>query len=90
VGAKAADGLDLGDLFGNAAEWVTTSDGQLVTRGGSFRDAAEAMGPAARAPQVEAWNERDPQLPKSRWWLSDAPFVSFRVVREMGRGEILK
>jgi hypothetical protein len=22
----------------------------------------------------------DPQYPKSRWWLSDAPFVGFRVV----------
>ena len=46
--------------------------GALVTRGGSFRDAAEAHRTGiARAVQDESWNERDPQLPKSRWWLSD-------------------
>jgi formylglycine-generating enzyme required for sulfatase activity len=74
------DALGLHDLFGNAAEWVTTADGQLVTRGGSFRDAD--VGPAARAVPDDSWNERDPQLPKSRWWLSDGPFVGFRLVLE--------
>jgi len=32
--------------------------------------------------QDASWNERDPQIPKSRWWLSDGPFVGFRIVRE--------
>lgn len=85
VGTKSADAFGLFDLFGNAAEWVTADpSGQTapVTRGGSFRDAADALGPGARAIQDETWNERDPQLPKSRWWLSDGPFVGFRVVRE--------
>jgi hypothetical protein len=53
-----------------------------VLRGGSYRDAADAVGPASRAVQDESWNIRDPQLPKSRWWLSDAPFAGFRIVRE--------
>ena len=83
VGTKAADALGLFDLFGNAAEWVTTTDGARVLRGGSFRDSAETVGPAARSVQDDTWNERDPQLPGSRWWLSDAPFAGFRVVREM-------
>jgi len=83
VGAKAADGLGLFDLFGNAAEWVVAPDGKLVTRGGSFRDGPDGIGPNARAVQDEYWNERDPQLPKSRWWLSDGPFVGFRLVREI-------
>jgi len=83
VGGKAADALGLFDLFGNAAEWVTTADGTLALRGGSFRDSAEHVGPAARSVQDDSWNERDPQLPRSRWWLSDAPFAGFRVVREM-------
>jgi formylglycine-generating enzyme required for sulfatase activity len=81
--SRAADALGLYDLFGNAAEWVTTSDGQRVTRGGSFRDAPSAVGPNARAVQNDDWNERDPQIPKSRWWLSDGPFVGFRIVREL-------
>jgi formylglycine-generating enzyme required for sulfatase activity len=76
--AKQADALGLFDLFGNAAEWVAT-DGELVTRGGSFRDPPEKIGPTARAVQDDSWTERDPQLPKSRWWLSDGPFVGFRL-----------
>jgi formylglycine-generating enzyme required for sulfatase activity len=82
VGAKTPDALGLVDLFGNAAEWVTTGDGALVTRGGSFRDAPDRVGPAARAVQDDMWTLRDPQFPKSRWWLSDGPFVGFRLVRE--------
>jgi formylglycine-generating enzyme required for sulfatase activity len=83
AGSKAADAFGLFDLFGNAAEWVTTADGMRVLRGGSFRDAVDAIGPAARSVQDDSWNERDPQLPGSRWWLSDAPFAGFRIVREM-------
>ncbi|HSC27281.1 MAG TPA: SUMF1/EgtB/PvdO family nonheme iron enzyme [Vicinamibacterales bacterium] len=86
VGTRAADALGLFDLFGNAAEWIATSDGAPVVRGGSFGDPAAAVGPEARAAQGESWNERDPQLPKSRWWLSDAPFVGFRVVSSGGSG----
>jgi formylglycine-generating enzyme required for sulfatase activity len=80
VASKAADRLGLFDLFGNVAEWVTPAHGSLVTRGGSFRDQAASVGVASRSVQDETWNERDPQLPKSRWWLSDGPFVGFRVV----------
>ena len=82
VATKAGDAIGLRDFFGNAAEWVTTADGALVLRGGSYRDAAEAVGPASLAVQDDSWNVRDPQLPKSRWWLSDAPFAGFRVVSE--------
>lgn len=82
VGARRADALGLHDLFGNVAEWVTSDRGPAVARGGSWRDRADAVGPAARAVQDESWSERDPQIPKSPWWLSDAPFVGFRIVRE--------
>jgi formylglycine-generating enzyme required for sulfatase activity len=85
VGTKSADALGLFDLFGNAAEWVAADPSGTtapVARGGSLRDALDTLGPGARAIQDETWNERDPQLPKSRWWLSDGPFVGFRVVAE--------
>ena len=82
VATKKPDALGLFDLFGNAAEWVTTSDGALVTRGGSFRDSVDPTGPPARAVQDSSWNERDPQLPKSTWWLSDGPFVGFRLAAD--------
>ncbi len=83
VGALQPDALGLFDLFGNAAEWVATSDGTRVTRGGSFRDPREQLRAGARAVQDDSWNERDPQLPKSRWWLSDGPIVGFRIARRI-------
>ena len=83
VASLKPDALGLFDLFGNAAEWVVTADGSRVTRGGSFRDPIDRVGPEARAAQNDSWNERDPQLPKSRWWLSDGPFVGFRLARSI-------
>ncbi|MHC4306880.1 MAG: formylglycine-generating enzyme family protein, partial [Planctomycetota bacterium] len=80
VGAKTPDALGLGDVWGNASEWCTGTDGEPVTLGGSYRDTAEAVGCAARVPPTAAWNARDPQFPKSIWWLADAGFVGFRIV----------
>jgi formylglycine-generating enzyme required for sulfatase activity len=82
VSSRTPDALALFDLFGNAAEWVAAADGARVTRGGSFRDPLTSVGRAARAIQDDSWNERDPQLPKSRWWLSDGPFVGLRVAKD--------
>lgn len=82
LSTRRADELGLRDLFGNAAEWVVSDDGRNVARGGSFRDPRKGVGPHARAVQNDSWNERDPQIPKSRWWLSDGPFIGFRIVRE--------
>ena len=53
-----------------------------MVRGGSWNDPPNFVGPTARARQTSDWNETDPQFPKSRWWLADAPFVGFRIVRE--------
>jgi formylglycine-generating enzyme required for sulfatase activity len=83
VAMKAPDALGLHDIFGNAAEWVTGTP-RPMARGGSYRDPAAAVGPGARLMQDAAWNERDPQLPRSRWWLPDAPFVGFRIVADAG------
>jgi formylglycine-generating enzyme required for sulfatase activity len=82
VGTKRPDSLGLHDLLGNAAEWVTPASGRPVLRGGSFRTASSALGLTTRAVQDDTWNERDPQIPQSRWWMSDAPFAGFRIVRE--------
>ncbi|WP_121356435.1 formylglycine-generating enzyme family protein [Flavisolibacter nicotianae] len=54
-----------------------------AVRGGSFEDEAEALRPAARRSWIAEWNKRDPQIPKSRWWLTDAYFVGFRLVRPL-------
>jgi len=81
VASKEPDALGLHDLLGNAAEWVVLADGSALVRGGSYRDPPERVGPDARTRQTDSWNESDPQIPKSQWWLSDGPFVGFRIVR---------
>ncbi|MEH6679264.1 MAG: formylglycine-generating enzyme family protein [Sediminicola sp.] len=52
-----------------------------VVRGGSWDDDADRLRSAARQPSSDNWNRRDPQLPKSVWWNTDAAFVGFRIVR---------
>jgi formylglycine-generating enzyme required for sulfatase activity len=52
-----------------------------VVRGGSYLDTAEELRCANRIASDASWNKRDPQIPKSRWWLTDGMFMGFRVVR---------
>lgn len=52
-----------------------------VVRGGSWMDSPKRLRSAARRPSTKKWKMRDPQIPKSKWWHTDAPFVGFRVVR---------
>lgn len=77
-----ADAIGAFDMLGNAAEWATGTDGEPVVMGGAWSDEAGSMSCNARRRQTPAWNASDPQLPKSRWWLADAPFVGMRLVRE--------
>jgi len=53
----------------------------VTLRGGSFRDEATKVRTAARLPSERKWNARDPQIPRSKWWNTDAPFIGFRVIR---------
>jgi formylglycine-generating enzyme required for sulfatase activity len=82
IASKKPDALGLHDFFGNVAEWVQSTPPELVTRGGSFRDDPATLGLRSRAVQNGAWTERDPHLPTSTWWLTDGPFVGFRIVRD--------
>lgn len=54
-----------------------------TVRGGSFKDEATEQRPANRLKSDPVWNRRDPQVPKSRWWNADAPFVGFRIIRPL-------
>jgi formylglycine-generating enzyme required for sulfatase activity len=61
-----------------------------VVRGGSWVDSAAACRSAARRASDSSWLRRDPSRPQSVWWLSDADFVGFRVVRAVVEQEELR
>ncbi len=50
-------------------------------RGGSFEETAFELRSATRFHSDPIWNKRDPQIPKSKWWLTEAKNVGFRLVR---------
>jgi len=52
-----------------------------VARGGSWRDPAALARSAARLSSETSWNQRDPQVPKSWWYLTEAQNIGFRIVR---------
>src|SRR5688572_26853322 len=54
-----------------------------VARGGSWDDSGEKLRSAARRFSDKSWKQQDPQLPKSIWYLTDAQFLGFRVVRPL-------
>ena len=55
-----------------------------IARGGSCDDDTSANLRSARRLKATAkWKEQDPQFPQSIWWVTDAAFVGFRVVRPL-------
>lgn len=61
-----------------------------VVRGGSWADAAGRCRSAARRASDPSWNQLDPELPRSVWWLWNADFVGFRVVRAVEEQDELR
>ena len=54
-----------------------------AVRGGSWNDKAEQLTCTARVASDASWKMQDPQLPKSIWYLTDAQWLGFRVVRPL-------
>lgn len=54
-----------------------------VVRGGAWTDEPEMLRSAARRGSTKDWKQQDPQIPQSIWYLTDADFVGFRVVRPL-------
>jgi formylglycine-generating enzyme required for sulfatase activity len=82
VATKKSNAFGLFDMLGNVGEWTTDSNHKPVLCGPTFQDPVDKVNPSERKRLIPAWQESDPQIPKSRWWLSDAPFCGFRVVCE--------
>jgi formylglycine-generating enzyme required for sulfatase activity len=78
------------DYYKQFAGKVTTDPWNVASkpyphsvRGGSWSDDADRLRSAARTNSVPAWKMQDPQLPKSIWYLTDAQFVGFRIIRPL-------
>ncbi|RMH01533.1 MAG: formylglycine-generating enzyme family protein [Planctomycetota bacterium] len=69
-------------LLPDPVAWPT-EEFKRVVRGGSWDDDPDRLRSAARRASTRSWKVQDPQLPKSIWYLTDAPFVGFRVVRPL-------
>src|SRR5438045_725532 len=54
-----------------------------VVRGGGFDGEAAQLRSAARRYSEKSWKVQDPQLPKSIWYFTDAPWLGFRIVRPL-------
>lgn len=54
-----------------------------VARGGTYDDDPEYLRSAARKASDPLWKQQDPQLPKSIWYLTDATWLGFRIVRPL-------
>ncbi len=54
-----------------------------VVRGGSWLDTPASLRCGARRASTDDWKVQDPQLPKSIWYHTDAPWLGFRLVRSV-------
>ena len=72
---------DLLDNVKDPVVAVNTYRYPKALRGGSYAEAAGDLRVAKRFKSDPEWNRRDPQIPKSKWWLTEAAWVGFRIIR---------
>jgi formylglycine-generating enzyme required for sulfatase activity len=74
---------NLADKTENPAAVFNKSKYPKALRGGGYKNEASDLRCASRFKSDPLWNYRDPQIPKSKWWLTDAADVGFRIVRPL-------
>ena len=68
---------------GETNPWVPAANRYpTVVRGGHWDADSAALRSTARVGSTQAWKVQDPQLPKSLWYFTDAPWLGFRIVRD--------
>jgi len=72
------------DSFGVPMKQPAGTGFGQIARGGHCEDEKEAdLRCARRLCAVTDWKKQDPMFPQSIWWVTDAAFVGFRVVRPL-------
>jgi formylglycine-generating enzyme required for sulfatase activity len=72
------------DAFAAPVKIVKGDGYGQIARGGNCEDDEPVnLRSARRLFSVEEWKLQDPQFPKSIWWVTDAAYVGFRVVRPL-------
>ena len=82
----AADSYQNWQRRGEPLHWpyvAPTKRFPRVARGGSWYDTADLCRSASRIASHSDWQIQDPELPKSLWYLTDASWLGFRIVRPM-------
>ncbi len=54
-----------------------------IARGGSCAHEAKDCRSASRIVSNKDWKAQDPMFPQSIWWVTEAPYVGFRVIRPL-------
>lgn len=67
--------------------YITKNKYPKVIRGGSWNDDASRLKSSRRDLSTKELQKRDPQIPKSKWWNTDAPYIGFRIVRPLSTPE---
>jgi len=61
--------------------YITSSKYPKTIKGGSWNDEYEKLKSYSRYYSNKKLQLRDPQIPKSKWWNTDAPYIGFRIIR---------